>query len=349
MTRPCKKHFGSSPKIEVTKNSFATVMKKYRWGFLGLGKIAHKFASDLSLSNQAERFACGSRSASRSAAFAAVHSLKKSFDSYESLAQCPDLDIVYIGTPHSSHCELTLLCLEHGKAVLCEKPIGLNRAEALRMTEAAKHNGVFLMEALWTRFLPPTLHLLDILNQGVIGKIHALQADFGFPAVFEPQSRLFDPALGGGALLDIGIYPAFLAYLILGKPQHIAAASSYGKSGVDEDTGMIFTYANGAIAHLHANVRYFTPTEATIYGAEGQIKLANRWHHTRELILTNNKQEEKILHFDYPCTGYQFEAEEVMRCLDNGLTESPLWPLQSSLDLMEILDDVRVIMAPHYR
>lgn len=324
-------------------------MNKYRWGFLGLGKIAHKFARDLSLSPQAELYACGARSEVRAAEFAAAHRLKKSFGTYESLIQCPEVDIVYIGTPHASHCELTLRCLEQGKAVLCEKPIGLNRAETLRMVEAARQNGVFLMEALWTRFLPPTLHLLQILQQGIIGEVHAVKADFGFPAIFDPKSRLFDPALGGGALLDIGIYPAFLAYLILGKPQHIAAAASFGKSGVDEDTGMIFTYANGSTAHLHANVRYFTPTEAIIYGSEGQIKLANRWHHTREIILTNKQDDETVLHFDYFCMGYQFEAEEVMRCLDKGLTESPLWPLESSLDLMEILDEVHAVMAPPRR
>lgn len=319
--------------------------KKYRWGFLGLGKIAHKFAKDLTLAPQAELYACGSRSEERSMAFAREHHLKKAFGRYEALAQCPEVDIVYIATPHSAHCETAILCMEHGKAVLCEKPIALNYQETRRMADAARQNGVFLMEALWTRFLTPTLRVLDFLNAGIIGEVLAVKADFGFPAAFDPKSRLFDPSLGGGALFDIGIYPAFLAYLILGKPRHIAAAASFGQSGVDEDTGMIFTYDNGAVAHLHANVRYFTPTEAIIYGSKGQLKLENRWHHTRKIILTDHEGTETMLNFDYPGLGYQFEAEEVMRCLDNRWLESPIWPLQASLDLMEILDEVVAITA----
>ncbi len=313
-------------------------MKRYNWAILGLGKIAHKFAADLALLPNARLYACASRSQERSADFARQYGISQAFSSYEDLAACPDVDIVYIATPHSSHAEAALMCLEAGKAVLCEKPMAMNREEAQRMADAARMHRAFLMEALWTRFLPPTLQVLEWLEQGVIGKIQAVKADFGFEASFHPQSRLFDPALGGGALLDIGIYPAFLALLVLGIPQHIRAAASWGPTGVDEDTGIVFQYRNGAMAHLHANIRYETATEAFLYGELGRIHMHTRWHHTRQLTLRPKNGEPTVLTYDYPGYGYQFEAAEVMRCLDAGLMESPFWPLEKSLQLMDILD-----------
>ncbi len=316
-------------------------MKGYNWGILGIGKIAHKFAEDLALLPNARLPACASRSMERASGFARQHRIPRAFGSYEELAACPDVDIVYIATPHASHAEAALLCLEHGRAVLCEKPIALNPPEAQRMADKARSSGAFLMEALWTRFLPPTLQVLEWLSQGAIGKVQAVKADFGFAAPFDPRSRLFDPALGGGALLDIGIYPAFIALLALGMPRRIRAASSFGPTGVDEDTAMIFEYEHGALAHLHASIRYPTATEAFIYGEQGHIHLHSRWHHTRQLTLTPSTGAPAVLRYDYPGYGYQFEAAEVMRCLDAGLEESPMWPLEKSLELMKVLDDAR--------
>ncbi len=316
-------------------------MKKFTWGILGIGKIAHKFAADLALLPNAQLYACGSRSAERAQAFARQYGALNYFGSYEALAACPEIDIVYIATPHASHCEAALLCMEQGKAVLCEKPLALNHSEAQRMADAARNNGVFLMEALWTRFLPPTLQVLEWIQQGVIGNIQAVKADFGFPAPFDPKGRLFDPALGGGALLDIGIYPAFLALLVLGVPQRLEAVSSFGPTGVDEDTGMLFEYASGALAHLHANIRYQTGTEAFIYGDRGLIHMHSRWHHTRQLTRTPVEGSPTVLNYDYPGYGYQYEAAEVMRCLEAGWKESPLLPLAFSLELAEILDGIR--------
>lgn len=315
-------------------------MKKFTWGILGIGKIAHKFAADLALLPNAQLYACGSRSAERAQIFAQQYGAPHFFGTYEALAACPDLDIVYIATPHASHCEASLLCMEHGKAVLCEKPLALNRKEAQRMADAARSNGVFLMEAIWTRFMPPTLQVLEWIQEGAIGRVRAVKADFGFPAAFDPKGRLFDPALGGGALLDIGIYPSVLALLVLGVPARIEAAASFGPTSVDEDTGMLFAYEDGALAHLHANLRYSTPIEAFIYGEQGTIHLHSRWHHTRQLTLMPTEGEPTVLHYDYPGLGYQFEAAEVMRCLDAGLKESPALPIEFSLQLMGILDEV---------
>jgi len=313
-------------------------MKNYRWGILGIGKIAQKFAADLSHLPQARLMAAASRSDERAADFARKHGAPLHFGSYEALAACPDVDVVYIATPHVSHCEAAIICLEQGKAVLCEKPLAMNASQVERMIETSARHNAFLMEAVWTRFMPTTLAALDWIQSGEIGQVKAVKADFGFAAHYDPNGRLFNPALGGGALLDIGIYPAFLALLVLGMPARIRAASAFGTSGVDEDTGMIFEYANGAMAHLHANIRYDTPIEAHIYGDAGHIHLHSRWHHARELTLHRNGKAPEVLRFDYPGHGYQFEAAEVMKCLEAGLRESPLLPLGFSLSLAQILD-----------
>lgn len=320
-------------------------MTLYHWGILGLGRIAHKFASDLSLLPNAVLYAAGSRDMARAASFAQQHRIPHYFDCYEAFAACEGLDIAYIATPHSGHIDAALLCLERGIPVLCEKPLALNRQEAQRMADAARANQTFLMEAIWTRFMPVTLQLMAWLEQGLIGEVKAVKADFGFHSPYDPASRLFNPDLGGGALLDIGIYPVFLALLVLGVPDKIQAATSFGPSGVDEDTGIIFSYDSGAMAHLHANIRYQTPVEAVIYGELGQIYLHSRWHHAPRISLKLNQGQITEQSFEYPGSGYQFEATEVMRCLDKGLTESPLLPMSFSLTLMDLLDQVRGAMS----
>lgn len=313
-------------------------MKMYRWGILGIGKIARKFAADLALLPQAHLVAAASQSQERAESFAVEYGAPLAFGSYQALAACPDVDIVYIATPHATHCEAAMMCLEQGKAVLCEKPLAMNAAQVARMREVSIRRDVFLMEALWTRFMPATLATLDLIRSGEIGQLKAVKADFGFAAPFDPAGRLFNPVLGGGALLDIGIYPAFLALLVLGTPARIRAASAFGTTGVDEDTGMIFEYESGAMAHLHANIRYDTPVEAHIFGDVGQIHLHGRWHHAKTLTLHRRGRSPETLLFDYPGHGYQFEAAEVMKCMDAGWRESPLLPLSFSLELAGILD-----------
>ncbi len=320
-------------------------MKNYRWGILGIGKIAEKFAADLALLPQARLTAAASRSEDRAADFARRHDAPLHFGSYEALAACPDVDIIYIATPHVAHCEAAMMCLEQGKAVLCEKPLAMNASQVERMMDASARHNAFLMEAVWTRFMPPTLTMLELIQSNAIGQVTAVKADFGFAARYDPEGRLFNPAFGGGALLDIGIYPAFLALLVLGVPTRIRAASAFGPSGVDEDTGMMFEYDNGALAHLHANIRYDTPIEAQIYGTTGHIHLHSRWHHARELTLHRKGSTPEVFRFDYPGLGYQFEAEEVMRCLDAGLRESPLLPLHFSLSWAKLLDQTALEAA----
>lgn len=315
--------------------------KTINWGIIGLGKIAHKFAQDLAQVKDARLLAVASTSSGRAQDFATTYGAPHAYGSYEGILECPDLDVVYIATPHNLHYSSTLLCLNKGIAVLCEKPFAIHARQAAEMIETARAQDTFLMEALWTRFLPVTEKALELIESGAIGEVLSVKADFGFKAVFEPRSRLYDPVLGGGALLDIGIYPLFLAQLLLGKPASIKALAHIGPTGVDEETGVILQYAGGQMAHLHASIRSKTKTEAFIYGELGAIHIHTRWHESTALTLL--KHEQRPLDFTFPMRGrgYNFEAQEVVHCLQEGLKESQRWPLKSTQSLMELLDAIR--------
>lgn len=315
--------------------------KTYNWGIIGLGKIAHKFAQDLAKLPNARLHAVASRSEERSAAFAKQYGAAHAFGSYEAIVSCPELDVVYVATPHPSHCANTLLCLEHRIPVLCEKPFAMNSNEVAQMIALAKAKNVFLMEALWTRFLPATKRMLEMIKQDTIGEVLSVKADFGFAPVFDAESRLFNPALGGGALLDIGIYPIFFALLVIGVPERLLATAHFGSTGVDEEIGILFDYPNGRMAHLHATFRANTKTEAFVYGTKGTIHLHSNWYAPTSMSLLLKDERPQFIDFEYNTIGYSYEAEEVMRCLMEGETESKNWSLQNSIELMDLLDRIR--------
>jgi predicted dehydrogenase len=315
--------------------------KVFNWGIVGLGRIAHKFAEDLGKIPNARLHAVASRDLDRSRQFGQQYSATHFYGSYEELASCPDLDAVYIATPHVSHCSNTVFFLQHRIPVLCEKPFAMNATEVRQMIAAAAENQTFLMEAIWTRFLPMTLKVLELINNGQIGKVLSVKADFGFRAPLDPENRIYNRELGGGALLDIGIYPVFLSLLLLGKPETIKALAHIGSTGVDEDTAINFKYADGAMAHLHATIRSGTKTEAFIFGETGTLHLHSRWHEPSFMTLLRENERPEFFGFDYFSTGYNYEAVEVMRCLEQGLTESPDLPLSFSLLLIETLDAIR--------
>ncbi len=315
--------------------------KIYNWGIVGLGRIAHKFAADLAKIPNARLHAVASRDMERSSHFAQQYGVTHVFGTYEDMVHCPELDAVYIATPHVSHCINAVYYLQHRIPVLCEKPFAMNVGEVEQMIAAAREHGTFLMEAIWTRFLPLTLKTLDIINSGQIGKVLSVKADFGFRAPLNPEDRIYNRDLGGGALLDIGIYPVFLSLLLLGKPSDIKALAHIGSTGVDEDTAINFRYADGAMAHLHATIRTGTKTEAFIFGEMGTIHLHSRWHEPSSMTLLRENERPEFFGFEYTTTGYSYEAEEVMRCLDQGWKESPDLPLSFSLLLMETLDAIR--------
>jgi predicted dehydrogenase len=318
-------------------------MRKIKWGILGGGKIANKFAADLKLIEDAELYAVASRDRSNAQAFKDLHGASTFFTSYHELVTSPDVDVIYIATPHGFHFEHTMLCLNNRKAVLCEKAFALNLKQVQEMTATARQQDVFLMEAFWSRFLPQYEKIIQLINADSIGEIRLIQADFGFRAPDPPAQRLYDPALGGGSLLDIGIYPVFLAQSLLGKPVEIQALMTSYPTAVDEQCAMILKFKNGALAVLSSSFAVDTPVEAVIAGTKARIHLKNRFHNSIATIekVSGKEAPEHIEVLRETGYGYQFEARHVMECLRKGLKESPLMSHQNSIDLMETLDKIR--------
>lgn len=316
---------------------------KIRWGILGCGKIANKFASDLRLVGDAELRAVASLNPLKLASFSGEHKPVLRFDSYEGLVQCPEVDVIYVATPHGMHYEHVMLCLRNGKAVLCEKAFALNLSQAREMVEYARKRKIFLMEAFWTKFLPQYEAVMDIIRSGKIGDVRLIQSDFGFNAPEPKAQRLFDPLLGGGSLLDIGIYPVFIAQSILGKPTQVHAFISPYESGVDEQCAITMKFAGGGLAVLSSTFAVETPVEALIAGTKGRIIMRNRFHNalgTVELIMGRDDRQTIDVHRE-DGFGYQFETRHVNECLRKGLTESPVMTHADTLMLMETLDRVR--------
>jgi predicted dehydrogenase len=316
-------------------------MKTIRWGILGLGKIAHYFVEDLLQVENAELYAVASRSMAKAESFAEKYKAHKAYGSYEDLYQDANVDVIYIATPHAFHYENTLEALKAKKAVLCEKPIALNATQAKQMIEIARSKKVFLMEAIWTNFMPHLEKVAEITTQQKYGALTTINAEFCFKPEYNPESRLFNPDLGGGALLDIGIYPVYLSLKLLGIPKHIKATQTKTESGVDLETKMQFTYSNGAVSNLFCSFKLDTPSEAVLEYENASIRLHSRFHETDKISITS---EGKTDHIDYEHKhrGYNFEIEHVNECLSKGLTESPKLPLEFSLNLMTILDEIRL-------
>jgi predicted dehydrogenase len=314
-----------------------------RWGILSTGYIAHKFAEGLSALPDARLTAAGSRNPKTAAAFAERYDIPRSYGSYQELVQDPDIDVVYIGTPHRFHKENTLLCFSAGKAVLCEKPLTINATDAQTVVRAARQHKLLLMEAMWSRFLPAVVKARKLINDGAIGDVQIVASDFGFAAPFDPASRMYNPELGGGALLDVGIYPVSLASMLMGPPDRIVSMGQLGTTGVDEQSAMIFGYDSGALAVGYATIRCGTYTEATIVGSGGMIRLHAQIGLFRpfKLTLRLSGQEDQIIDVPYEGNGYNYEAAEVMRCLRSGETESPVMPLDESVEIIRTMDKIR--------
>lgn len=324
--------------IDFNRLNFNTLNTKIKWGIIGLGKIAHKFVNDLLLLDTIELEAVASRDLAKAEAFATTYNSKKFYGSYEALLQDKFIDIVYIATPHNSHERLAILALEHKKAVLCEKPFAINQQQVFKMIEASKKHNLFLMEALWTRFLPAIKKIKSTIENGEIGEIKYINADFSFKALPSIQ-RIYDKELGGGSILDIGIYPIFLAYLILGMPDKIIAKAHYFESGADSQVSIIFDYKN-AQAILFSSFNSNSKRIAKISGTSGEIIIDNPWNEASTFsLIKDNKETEFIL----PLTGkgYAHQIVECNLCLHENFTESSLWSHQNSLELIALLDAVR--------
>jgi predicted dehydrogenase len=314
--------------------------KHYRWGILGPGRIAHAFANALSVTEHGQLYGVASRKIERAIDFAKEFGAQKSYDSYQALIEDRDIDIVYIATPHHLHYPLSKSCIENGKHVLCEKPITINSRQFITLSHLAHKKNVFYMDALWTRFLPSIKKTLELLKE--IGPVISIRADFGFKGAFSHESRLFNPALGGGSLLDIGIYPVFIVLLILGKPSRILTSAKIGETGVDESMAAIFAYDNGALANISSTFMADTQTEVEIACDKGTILIHPKFHMPSSVELQIRGKKTEIYEFTYHMNGYEYEAEEVMACLDKGLIESPKLNHEFTKILMETMDEIRV-------
>lgn len=316
-------------------------MKHYNWGIIAPGKMATKFTNGLKIVDRANLHSVGSRDRSRAEKFAVEHGFVKFFGSYQELAGDPDTDVVYIASPHSHHHEQSIMCLKNGKAVLCEKAFALNTRQVEEMISVARGGNVFLMEALWPPFQPFYKKTREILDSGVFGRIIQLHAYFSFIPPFEPSDRKFNIALGGGSLLDIGIYPVIDALTFLGVPDEIRAFALFGDTGSEESLNAMFRYNSGAMASIYSSFSTNIGIGCQLICERGNLTLSRGRDMNQRLILELHGNESETLVFSPPALGYHWEAEEVMRCLDEGLTESPVVPLSFSLDLIKTLDRIR--------
>jgi predicted dehydrogenase len=314
--------------------------EKVNWGIIGLGVIAHKFCEGLGVAKNACIYAVASRSLEKAIAFGEKYGAIKNYGQYDELIADPAVDIIYIATPHPQHFEIAKAALLANKAVLCEKPVTINHSQASELIEIAKRNKVFFMEAMWTHCFPLVLKLKDLLNQKVIGEIQSLEVNFCFKIKSrDERSRAFNPDLGGGALLDVGVYNIAMAYLILGKPETIESTVVIGSTGVDEENEIVFHYQNQIKAKLSSSFNNPKTNNLVLKGSKGEIIISEPfWQPTKLKIITNQPIEE-----DFPmrANGYEYEAEEAMLCLQKGLIESPLVKHSQTLEIMKIMDNLR--------
>lgn len=310
-------------------------------GYSGSRKMAAKFAKGLKLLVNAELYAVGSRDLSRAENFAGEHGFQKYYGSYEELVEDKLLDVVYVATPHSHHKVHTLLCLRNRKAVLCEKAFAINSKEVEEMINEASRRRTFLMEALWTPFQPNYLKIYEILQGGEPGKIVHIDARFGFRPPFNPEDRKFNLELGGGSLLDIGIYPVIDSLRFLGVPSEIKAKASFAETGAEDSISIIFGYKDGRMATLYSSFRTNAGIGCDILCENGNLFFSRERDMSQKLIIDINGRERQEFSLKPDGMGYQFEAAEVMRCLDEGKLESDVVPLSFSRDLITTLDKIR--------
>lgn len=324
-----------------------------RWGLLGTGSICKALAEALAEVPDARLAAVASRDAARAAGFAAAqgqrHPQVRAHGSYRALVEDPEVDVVYVGTPHPDHAASAALGLQAGKAVLCEKPFTLNRPQAERLVALARARRVFLMEAMWTRFVPAVAEAKRLVEAGAVGEPLSVQADFGFDCAALPEThRVLDPALGGGALLDVGIYPLSLASFLLGPIASVQAQAEIGRTGVDVHTAFQLRHANGALSQGLCSLRCTTPWRAVVLGSGGRIELEPPFFHSERLTLVRHGQAPEAMPLPHVGNGYAHQVQEVHRCLRAGLLESPAMPLDESRALMGWLDEVRRQVGVRY-
>jgi len=312
-----------------------------RWGILGCGSIAHKFVKGLQVLPDTILEAVASKTEGKAEALGNQFHVKNVYNNYEELVNNSAVDVIYVATTHNFHYENVLFCLNHGKSVLCEKPITLNAKQAEGLIKTARNNNLFLMEAMWTRFFPCIVKLNKYLDEKIIGEIKHFMADFGIKKELNAKVRSFNPELGGGALLDLGIYPTSFARMIYKEsPTKIKSSAYIGNTRVDEKSCYLFEYENGQTALLSASHRLIMPHDALIFGTKGYLKVPN-FYHPSKMILSLEGKRKKTIRVPFKPPGYNYEAMEVKSCLNAGELESKSMPLNETLEIMKTMDILR--------
>jgi predicted dehydrogenase len=312
-----------------------------RWGIIGTGGIAAAFAGDLALLPDAELVAVGSRSQATADAFGDRFGIAHRHPTYEALVAHPDVDAVYVSTPHPMHHDCALLAIRAGKAVLVEKPFTINAREARELVSEARARGTFLMEAMWTRFLPHVVRIRELLAEGRLGEVRSLIADHGQWFPHDASHRLFAPELGGGALLDLGIYPVSFASMLFGKPTKITAVSDQAFTGVDAQTGILLQYGGGQQAVLFTTLETRSPNQASINGTESRIEIDGVFYAPSQFRVVRRDGDTEQFDFPHEGHGLRHQAAEVGRCLREGRTESDILSLDETVSIMETMDEIR--------
>jgi predicted dehydrogenase len=311
-----------------------------RWGIISTGGIARTFVNDLQYTDSGVAVAVGSRTTDAANTFGDRFGIDRRYASYEELVRDPDVDAVYVGTPHPMHFENATLALEAGKPVLVEKAFTMSSREAVDLIALAREKNLFLMEAMWTRFLPHVAAVNELIATGTIGDIVSVEADHGQHFDFDPASRWFSPELGGGALLDLGVYPVSFASMLLGTPSKMVTMIDLAPTGVDRQVSMIFGYENGAQAYLNTTTSAKTPTTATISGTKARIEIDGDFYAPSAFTVITRGGEARRYEFSTQGRGLHYEASEVARCVRSGLLESPLMPLSETESIMRTMESV---------
>jgi predicted dehydrogenase len=315
------------------------VSREIRWGVVGPGRIAEKVVEDFAVVDGARAVAVASRSLDRAEAFAGRHGLERAYGSYAEILTDPDVDVLYLATPHPQHHPVALPALRAGKALLVEKSFTATTAGAAEVVELARQTGVFVMEAMWTRFLPAVVALRELVADGAIGEVRSVQADLGVAREYDPADRLFDLALGGGALLDLGVYVVSFAQMLLGTPERVVAAGSLFPSGADAEAAMLLDYGDGRSASLLTSLRNALPGQARIFGTTGWIDVLPRFHHPETFVLHRVGAEPETITRRPLGSGYAHELIEVTEGVRAGRSESTVMPLADTLAVQTVLGE----------
>ncbi|MGY1653548.1 Gfo/Idh/MocA family protein [Geodermatophilus sp. SYSU D01119] len=320
-----------------------------RWGVVGPGRIAQSVMGDFGHVEGARPVAVASRSADRAQAFAQQHGLERAYGSYAELVADPDVDVLYLATPHPQHHAVALAAIEAGKALLVEKAFTATTAGAREVVDAARANGVFVMEAMWTRFQPAVVRMRELIADDAIGEVRSVQADLGVDRAYDPADRLFALELGGGALLDLGVYVVSFAQMLLGAPDRVTAAGSTFPTGADAEAALLLSYDDGRSATLTTSLRYPTPGQARVFGTGGWIDVLPRFHHPATIVLHRTGADAEEITLPPAGTGYSHELAEVTRCLQEGRTESAVMPLADTLAVQDVLEQAAHQLGVHHR